>query len=89
MGGIPTNYLGEVVTLKDGNPDHVIPGLMAAGEAACASVHGANRLVKYLFIYLLCFFFFFVCLFFLFFKKKKFFFFVLIFQILKFECTFL
>jgi len=44
MGGIPTNYLGEAVTLKDGNPDHIIPGLMAAGEAACVSVHGANRL---------------------------------------------
>lgn len=44
MGGIPTNYRGEVVTLKDGNPDYVIPGLMAIGEAACVSVHGANRL---------------------------------------------
>lgn len=44
MGGIPTNYHGEVVTLKDGNPDAVIPGLMAVGEAACVSVHGANRL---------------------------------------------
>jgi len=44
MGGIPTNYLGEVVTKKNGNPDHIIPGLMAAGEAACVSVHGANRL---------------------------------------------
>lgn len=44
MGGIPTNYQGEVVTLKDGNPDHVVPGLMAIGEAACVSVHGANRL---------------------------------------------
>ena len=44
MGGIPTNYHGEVVTLKDGNPDHVVPGLMAIGEAACVSVHGANRL---------------------------------------------
>lgn len=44
MGGIPTNYHGEVVTIKDGNPDHVVPGLFAAGEAACASVHGANRL---------------------------------------------
>lgn len=44
MGGIPTNYNGEVVTLKDGNPDHVVPGLMAVGEAACVSVHGANRL---------------------------------------------
>jgi len=44
MGGIPTNYLGEVVTKKDGNPDHIIPGLLAAGEAACVSVHGANRL---------------------------------------------
>uniref|UniRef100_A0A0E0E783 Succinate dehydrogenase [ubiquinone] flavoprotein subunit, mitochondrial n=1 Tax=Oryza meridionalis TaxID=40149 RepID=A0A0E0E783_9ORYZ len=44
MGGIPTNYHGEVVTMKGDNPDSVVPGLMAAGEAACASVHGANRL---------------------------------------------
>ncbi len=44
MGGIPTNFHGEVVTLKDGNPDAVVPGLMALGEAACVSVHGANRL---------------------------------------------
>jgi succinate dehydrogenase / fumarate reductase flavoprotein subunit len=44
MGGIPTNYMGEVVTLKDGNPDSVVPGLFAIGEAACVSVHGANRL---------------------------------------------
>ena len=44
MGGIPTNYKGEVVTLKDGNPDQIVPGLMAIGEAACVSVHGANRL---------------------------------------------
>ncbi len=44
MGGIPTNYHGEVVTLKDGDPDHVVPGLFAVGEAACVSVHGANRL---------------------------------------------
>jgi len=44
MGGIPTNYLGEVLTLKNGNPDTIVPGLMAAGEAACVSVHGANRL---------------------------------------------
>ena len=44
MGGIPTNYHGEVVILKNGNPDAVIPGLMAIGEAACVSVHGANRL---------------------------------------------
>jgi succinate dehydrogenase / fumarate reductase flavoprotein subunit len=44
MGGIPTNYHGEVLTLKDGDPDHVVPGLMALGEAACVSVHGANRL---------------------------------------------
>ncbi|MFA5939242.1 MAG: succinate dehydrogenase flavoprotein subunit [Sinimarinibacterium sp.] len=44
MGGIPTLYTGEVVTLKDGNPDSVVPGLMAVGEAACVSVHGANRL---------------------------------------------
>src|SRR6202008_4755383 len=44
MGGIPTNYHGEVVTLKDGNPDTVVPGLFAVGEAACVSVPGANRL---------------------------------------------
>ena len=44
MGGIPTNYHGEVVTLQDGNPNTVVPGLMAIGEAACVSVHGANRL---------------------------------------------
>jgi succinate dehydrogenase / fumarate reductase flavoprotein subunit len=44
MGGIPTNYHGEVVTLKNGNPDEIVPGLMALGEAACVSVHGANRL---------------------------------------------
>lgn len=44
MGGVPTNHKGEVVTLKDGNPDAVVPGLMAIGEAACVSVHGANRL---------------------------------------------
>ena len=44
MGGVPTNVFGEVVTLKDGNPDTVVPGLFAVGEAACVSVHGANRL---------------------------------------------
>lgn len=44
MGGIPTNYRGEVVSPKKDNPDAIVPGLMAAGEAACASVHGANRL---------------------------------------------
>lgn len=44
MGGIPTNYHTEVVTLKNGNPDSVIQGLMAIGEAGCVSVHGANRL---------------------------------------------
>ncbi|HWK74110.1 MAG TPA: succinate dehydrogenase flavoprotein subunit [Povalibacter sp.] len=44
MGGIPANYHGEVVTLKNGSPDTVVPGLMAVGEAACVSVHGANRL---------------------------------------------
>ena len=44
MGGIPTNYNAEVVTLKDGDPDSVVPGLMAIGESACVSVHGANRL---------------------------------------------
>lgn len=44
MGGIPTNFHGEVLTKKDGDPDSVVPGLMAVGEAACVSVHGANRL---------------------------------------------
>src|SRR5574343_1228451 len=44
MGGIPTNYKAEVVTLKDGNPDYVVLGLMAIGETVCVSVHGANRL---------------------------------------------
>jgi len=44
MGGIPCNYHGEVVMLKNGNADTVVPGLMAVGEAACVSVHGANRL---------------------------------------------
>ncbi|MBO0733839.1 MAG: succinate dehydrogenase flavoprotein subunit [Methylocapsa sp.] len=44
MGGIPTNFRGEAVTKKDGDPDAIVPGLMAIGEAACVSVHGANRL---------------------------------------------
>jgi succinate dehydrogenase / fumarate reductase flavoprotein subunit len=44
MGGIQTNVHGEVVTIKDGNPNSVVPGLFAIGEAACVSVHGANRL---------------------------------------------
>jgi succinate dehydrogenase / fumarate reductase flavoprotein subunit len=44
MGGIPTNFHGEVLTKVNGDPDTVVPGLMAVGEAACVSVHGANRL---------------------------------------------
>jgi len=44
MGGVPTNVHGEVLTVKDGDPNVVVPGLMAIGEAACVSVHGANRL---------------------------------------------
>ena len=44
MGGIPCNVHGEVVAPSAGNPDAVVPGLMAIGEAACVSVHGANRL---------------------------------------------
>ncbi|MDB5649360.1 MAG: succinate dehydrogenase flavoprotein subunit [Hyphomicrobiales bacterium] len=44
MGGIPTNYHGEVLTKVGGDPDSVVPGLMALGEAACVSIHGANRL---------------------------------------------
>jgi succinate dehydrogenase / fumarate reductase flavoprotein subunit len=44
MGGVATNHHGEAMTKRGGNPDHVVPGLMALGEAACVSVHGANRL---------------------------------------------
>jgi len=44
MGGIPTNYWGEVVNPTADDPNAIVPGLMAAGEAGCASVHGANRL---------------------------------------------
>ena len=44
MGGVPTNFHGEVVTLRGDDPDSVVPGLMAIGECACVSVHGANRL---------------------------------------------
>ena len=44
MGGIPTNYWGEVLRPTAKNPDAIVPGLMAGGEAGCASVHGANRL---------------------------------------------
>ena len=44
MGGIPTNYWGEVLRPTAKNPDAIVPGLMAVGEAGCASVHGANRL---------------------------------------------
>ncbi|OYX43853.1 MAG: succinate dehydrogenase flavoprotein subunit [Rhodobacterales bacterium 32-67-9] len=44
MGGIPTNYKGEVLNPTKANPDAIVPGLMAVGEAGCASVHGANRL---------------------------------------------
>jgi succinate dehydrogenase / fumarate reductase flavoprotein subunit len=44
MGGVPTNLHGEVVTMCEGNPEAIVPGLMAIGESACVSVHGANRL---------------------------------------------
>src|SRR5688572_19866829 len=44
MGGIATNYHGEALTKKNGDPDTIVPGLMALGEAGCVSVHGANRL---------------------------------------------
>jgi succinate dehydrogenase / fumarate reductase, flavoprotein subunit len=44
MGGVPTNYWGEVLNPTKDNPDAIFPGLMAVGEAGCASVHGANRL---------------------------------------------
>src|SRR6202166_2669593 len=46
MGGVATNYHGEALTKKNGNADTVVPGLMALGEAACVSVHGANRLAS-------------------------------------------
>ena len=44
MGGVPCNYWGDVISPRDGDPDATVPGLMAVGEAACVSVHGANRL---------------------------------------------
>jgi len=44
VGGIPTKYTGEVITVDENGKDKVVPGLYAAGEAACVSVHGANRL---------------------------------------------
>jgi len=44
MGGIPTNYMGQVLDPTAGDHDRILPGLMAVGEASCASVHGANRL---------------------------------------------
>src|SRR5579859_25773 len=44
MGGVATNFMGEALTLKDGNPDAIVTGLMSIGEAACVSVNGANRL---------------------------------------------
>ena len=44
MGGIPTNYYGEVISKTENDKDAIVPGLMAVGEAACVSVHGANRL---------------------------------------------
>jgi len=44
VGGIPTKYTGEVITVDKQGNDKVVPGLYAAGEAACVSVHGANRL---------------------------------------------
>jgi succinate dehydrogenase / fumarate reductase flavoprotein subunit len=44
MGGIPTNYHGEVIVPANGNPESVLPGFYAAGECGCASIHGANRL---------------------------------------------
>ena len=44
MGGIPCNYHGEVIAGDAGDPEKTVPGLFAVGEAACVSVHGANRL---------------------------------------------
>lgn len=53
--GIPTNYHGEVVQLKNGDPNAVVSGLMAIGEAGCVSVHGANRLGSNSLLYLVVF----------------------------------
>lgn len=44
MGGVPTNYRGQVVSPTKDDTERIVPGLLAAGEAASASVHGANRL---------------------------------------------
>src|ERR671932_761699 len=44
MGGIPTNYMGQVVAPEGASKEAIVPGLYAAGECACVSVHGANRL---------------------------------------------
>ena len=44
MGGIPTNYRTEVLSPSENNPENICEGLLAIGEAACVSVHGANRL---------------------------------------------
>jgi succinate dehydrogenase / fumarate reductase flavoprotein subunit len=55
MGGIPTNYHGQVVVPRDGNPEAVLPGFYAVGECACVSVHGANRLGTYSLLDLLVF----------------------------------
>src|ERR1700684_3708330 len=55
MGGIPTNYHAEVLTKKDGDDNAIVPGLMALGEAACVSVHGANRLGSHSLIHLVVF----------------------------------
>ena len=55
MGGIPTNYMGEVLNPTKKDPNAVVPGLMAVGEAGCASVHGANRLGSYSLIDLVVF----------------------------------
>jgi succinate dehydrogenase / fumarate reductase flavoprotein subunit len=52
MGGVPANFHGEVVTLQNGDAESVVPGLMAVGEAACVSVHGANRLGSNSLLYL-------------------------------------
>src|ERR1700680_2394734 len=55
MGGIPTNYHAEVLTKRNGDDNAIVPGLMALGEAACVSVHGANRLGSKSLIYLVVF----------------------------------
>src|SRR5207247_8688206 len=55
IGGVPTNYMGQVVAPEGNNKASIVPGLYAAGECACVSVHGANRLGTNSLLYLVVF----------------------------------